>query len=169
LAQIQHVNVRPKPYVVGEIPAIVVGIVVNDDFVAVPEPIAAVTNIKAGDAEIKTAKPEATGSSTDKSPTISCADMAREVSVLPGPVEMETWIIPALVVADPLPVMMNVRCFGMILLVAVGLAILGLTRLRLMRSVFMWRRTSSRHKSTTYPLTVAMILMLGERRKATHQ
>ena len=50
-------DVGAKSYVVGEVPAFVVGIVVDDDVVAIPEPVVAEAEVIRRDAEIKAAEP----------------------------------------------------------------------------------------------------------------
>jgi hypothetical protein len=41
VAQVLHVNVRAEPSVVLQVPAVVVGVIVDGDLITVPEPVAA--------------------------------------------------------------------------------------------------------------------------------
>ena len=59
--QVLHVDVGAQSDVVGEIPARVVGIVIDDDVVAVPIPVVDVSQVKRSNAEVEAAKPEAVG------------------------------------------------------------------------------------------------------------
>ena len=113
LTQILNVNVGTQANVVGEIPAIVVGVFVDDDVVAIPQPVAAVAQIKSRDAEVEAAKPEAALTASGKAPAVTSAEAAGEVTVLPGVVEMEAGIVAAVVVSNPLAVVVDVRGLGM--------------------------------------------------------
>jgi len=108
-SQVLDVNVGAKSYVVGEVPAFVVGIVVDDDVVAIPEPVVAETKVIGRNAEIKTAEPEATGATTAEVPDVAAADAAGEASVLPGMVEVVVNVVAASVMADPFAVGVDVR------------------------------------------------------------
>jgi len=112
-SQIHYVDVGAQPHVVGEVPAVVVGIFVDDDVVAVPEPVAAVGEIECADAEIEAAEPEAAGTASGEMPDVAAAEAAGEVAVLPGMIEMHAGIVTAGVVADPFAVGMDVRGVGM--------------------------------------------------------
>ena len=52
-------NVRTQAHVIGEIPAHVIRVVVDDDIVRAPVPIAAQIDIVGSNAEVKAAEPEA--------------------------------------------------------------------------------------------------------------
>ena len=108
-SQVLDVDVCAKSYVVGEVPAFVVGIVVDDDVVAIPEPVVAEAEVIGRDAEIKTAEPEATGAATAEVPDVAAADAAGEASVLPGMVEVVVNVVAASVMADPFAVGVDVR------------------------------------------------------------
>ena len=103
-----------KANVVGEIPAIVVGIIVDHDLVAVPIPIVAVGIVIGCDAEIETAEPEAFAIAAGDAPFVTAADAAGKAAMLPGTIEMIVGIIAAGFVADPLVIVVNVRSVGMI-------------------------------------------------------
>ena len=81
-------NVRTETYVVGEIPAHIVGIFVDHDLVAIPEPVADIADVNRSYAEIKPAKPEAAGTASNQPPYVTAAETAREMPVFPGMVEM---------------------------------------------------------------------------------
>jgi len=92
----------------------VVGIVVDNDVVSVPEPIAAVTGVKWCDPEVVSTEPEAIGTSADDAPDVAATETTLKVAVFPGVVEVETGVIPSHVVADPFAVAVDVRSLRMI-------------------------------------------------------
>src|SRR5208337_4503258 len=106
------VNVSAQSDVERQIPADVVGIVVNHDLVSVPHPVVAVTVVIRGNAEIETAEPEAIASSAGQMPNVPAANSARKVPVLPRVVEVIVAISRAGFVADPFAVRMDVRSIG---------------------------------------------------------
>jgi len=63
-------HVRPKPHVVGEIPAHVIGIFVDHDLIRIPQPVAAVSDINRSDAEVEATEPESPGSAASESPNV---------------------------------------------------------------------------------------------------
>ena len=106
-------NVGAQAYVVGEIPAIVVGIFVNHDVVAVPIPVIGVGKVKRGDAEVEATKPETPGIPTLDAPTMSTAEATLKAAVLPRVVLAKAVIIPPHVVPNPFAVVVDVWGFGM--------------------------------------------------------
>ncbi len=124
-SKILDVDVGTKPDVISQVPAIVVGVFVDHDIVAIPEPVAAVADVEVGDGEAKTAKPEQARSSAAQMPHMPAAEAAGEASMLPGMIEVIVNVIPAGIVADPLAVGMNVGSIGMPHLVVEVLAARG--------------------------------------------
>jgi len=119
------VNVRSQPHVIGKVPADVIGIVVDDDFVGVPEPAIAEANIVWGNAKKEPAKPETPRTATSEAPAMAGAEAAREVSVLPRVIDMVMRIILAGVVPDPLITFIdvrNVRVAGLVTVIPLFLA-----------------------------------------------
>jgi hypothetical protein len=108
-----HVDVGAQPRVVGEIPAVMVGIFVDHDLVAVPEPVTAQSEVKGGDAESEAAEPETGGTASANAPDVAAAEAAGESAMFKGMVEVESGIVSPGVVADPGAIMMDVRGFGM--------------------------------------------------------
>jgi len=90
-----------------------VGIVVDHNVVAVPEPVIAVTNIKSRDAKKESAEPEAARTASAKAPPVTRAEAAFKVTMLPRMIEMEARVIAPVVVPDPLAVVMDMGGFGM--------------------------------------------------------
>jgi hypothetical protein len=107
------VNVSAQAHVVSEIPAVVVGIFVNHDVVAVPIPVIGVGKVKRGDAEVEATKPETAGISTLDAPPMSATEATLKASVLPRMVEVEAVVIPPHVVPNPFAVVVDVWGFRM--------------------------------------------------------
>jgi hypothetical protein len=107
-----HVDVRPQSYVVSEIPAVVVGIFVDDNVVAVPEPVTAIGEVERPHAEVETPEPETVGAASGEMPDVSAAEASGEVAVFPGMVEMHARIVTAGAMAHPFPVGVDVRRVG---------------------------------------------------------
>ena len=87
-SEIHHVDVDAEADVVGEIPAWVVGIGIEDDVVGIPEPAVAIAEVGGSDAEVVSAKPEAGRTAAADPPDLACADAAGETAMLPGVVEV---------------------------------------------------------------------------------
>ncbi len=120
ISHVHHVDIGAETNVVGEVPAVMIGIFVNHDLIAVPKPVAAIAEIGVGDAEIKSAEPEATWIATGQAPNVAPAETTRKASVFPGMIDVESIVISAGVVAHPLVIGVDVRSFGMIAFIGEG-------------------------------------------------
>jgi hypothetical protein len=116
-AEVLHVDVGAQPDVVGEIPAVVVGVFVDDDLVAVPEPVTAESQVKRGDAEVEAVEPETVGTTSGNAPDVAAAEAAGEMAMLPGVIEVEAGIVRSGVMSDPGAVVVDVRGRGMAVIV----------------------------------------------------
>jgi hypothetical protein len=114
------VNVGAQPHVVSEIPAFVVGVFINHDIVAVPQPVVRVGEVKRGDAEVVAAKPETAGIASLNAPAVSTAKAAIEAAMFPGVIDVETDVIAPAFVSHPFAVVVNVRGLGVAFAVAIG-------------------------------------------------
>src|SRR3984885_2551852 len=112
-SQILHVHVGAESHVVGEIPAFVVGVFVDHDLVAVPEPVIGIGKVKRGNPEVETAKPETVRAASGNAPDMAPSEAAAESAMLPGMIEVEAGVIGGAPVPDPLAVMVNVGSLGM--------------------------------------------------------
>lgn len=134
-------DVGAEANVIGQVPAVVIGVLVDDDLVGVPEPIVAVAEVRGRDGEIEAAEPEAFAIAAGNAPDVAAAEAAVEAAVLPRMIEMEAGVIAAGIVADPLAVSVDVRSFRMALLVGVvatvRLLMLGLLMLRSLMLVWL--------------------------------
>jgi hypothetical protein len=129
-----------------------VGVNVNCDIVAIPIPVIAISDVKRGDAEVKTAKPETARIAAFDAPPVSTAEAAVEAAMLPGMVKVEACVLAAGVVSDPFAVAMDVGGFGMILTVAIGAsvpAIVPVIVLVLVRVAMIGRGAMARDVSAT--------------------
>jgi len=116
-SEVLHVNVSSQSRVVGQIPAVVVGVFVDHDLVAVPEPVSGQGQVKRGHAERPTVKPETAGAASANAPYVAAAESAGEMAVLPGMIKMEAGIIAPGVMPDPGAVVVDMRGLGMAFLV----------------------------------------------------
>jgi hypothetical protein len=131
LAQVHDVDVGTEADVVGEVPPVVVGIVVDHDVVIVPVPVIAITGVEGGDAEIVSAKPEAVRTTAPETPDVTAPDGQRKVAVFPRMVEVKAGVLVSVIVAHPAVVSMNVRSFGVAGFVAEGLVLFWMLLLRM--------------------------------------
>lgn len=115
--QIRDVHVRSEPDIIGEVPSYVIRVVIDDDIVAIPVPVAAIPHIESCNAEIESPKPEAARTTADQMPDMAPANSAREMAVFPGMVEVKAGIVGPVVMADPLSVVVDVGRFRMTLYV----------------------------------------------------
>jgi hypothetical protein len=113
LAEVLDVDVGSEAGVVGEVPAGVVGVFVDDDVVTVPVPAVDVGEVEGGYAPVEAAEPEAGGAAAGEAPDVAGAEAGGEAAVLPGMVEVEAGIVGAVVVADPVVGFIVVRGVGM--------------------------------------------------------
>jgi hypothetical protein len=136
------VNVGAEPRVVGEIPAFVVGIVVDDDIVAVPVPAVAEGYVIGGYPEVEAAEPEASRAAASQTPVMFGAKAAGEATVFPRVIEMIVRIVAAGVVAYPVIAFVDVGRVGVSLMVVkVAMIFLGMGRaVEFARSVSRWTR-----------------------------
>jgi len=111
-------NVSAEPYVIRQVPANMIGIVIDYDVVAVPQPVAAIADIDRRNAEVESAKPEATGTAAGQPPRMTLTDAAGKVPVLEGMIQVVARIVGAAIVADPFVAFrVYVWRFGMALLI----------------------------------------------------
>jgi hypothetical protein len=109
--------VGSQAWVIGKVPARVIRVVVEYDIVAVPIPVSAIADIVGRYGEVVSAKPKAVRTASTDAPNVAAADFAREMSVLPGTIEMIVRVVAARIVTDPLVIRMHVRRLGVARLV----------------------------------------------------
>ena len=68
-SEIHHVNISSEANVVGQVPAVVIGIFVDDDVVAIPVPTVAESEIGGRNAPVPSVEPEAIGSAAAEVPS----------------------------------------------------------------------------------------------------
>jgi hypothetical protein len=113
----------------------VVRIVVDDDVVRGPVPVAYIIEVVGGYAEVESAEPETAWAAATETPDVSAANLAGEMSVLPRMIEMIVGVAGS-GVADPCVIAVNVRGVGMARLVYMGRT----TASRLSTFVSSWSR-----------------------------
>jgi hypothetical protein len=121
LSQIDHVHIRSEAHVVGEIEAVVIGIVIDHDVIAVPEPVAAIAVIIRSNLKEATANIEAVVIAAAQPPYMLRADAGGETSMFPGTIHVIVNIIAAAVVSNPAIVLgVDVRSVRMAFLIAIN-------------------------------------------------
>ena len=149
-------NVDAESHVVGQIPADVVGIVVDDDIIAIPVPAIAIRHIEWRHVEIKSVEPEPVRATSAESPNMAGADSAFEATMLPWMVQMEACIAAPFRMTHPFAIFVDVWSVRVSLTIAIGRARRSLTRSVAVVS----RRPVLWHKSAAYVLTVGVLYAL---------
>lgn len=106
-------NVGSEANVVGEVPAHVVRVIVDDDRIIRPIPIPAISDVVRRDAEEESTKAEATWTAPAEMPHMSTTNLTGKASMFPGVVEMIMRIVTPRIMPDPLVVGMHVWRFRM--------------------------------------------------------
>jgi hypothetical protein len=112
-SQVLHVGIGPKPDVIGEVPADVIGIVVDDDIVRIPEPAVTETNVVGSHGEEEASEPEAAGTSASEMPHMAATEATAEAAMLPGMIHVVMNVAAAGIVTDPFSTVVDVRSVGM--------------------------------------------------------
>ena len=116
--EIQDVDVRSEPDVVRQVPARVVGIVIDHDVVAVPDPIVGVDNIIWRDGEEKSANIESIHPPTMQPPYMVRPDASSEMAMFPWMIQMVVRIGATGVVSHPLIILsVHMRSFRVVRLI----------------------------------------------------
>jgi hypothetical protein len=166
------VDVGAQSRVVGEIPAFVVGVIVDHDIVAIPIPVIAIGQVKRGDAEVETAKPESAGIAAFDAPPVSTAEATVEAAMFPRMLKVEACVFAPGIVPDPFAVAVDVRSFGMILTVAIGApvpAIVPVIVLVLVRVAMIGRGAVARNVSATNVALMFVFVSLRQRWEGEEQ
>ena len=112
-------HVDTKSYVVGEIPADVVGIIVDHHVVVIPIPVVRIREVERGNAEEVSPKPESVRATAPQSPDIARTDPALEVAVLPRMFQVESGVAASRIVPNPFPIFVDVWGIGVALAIAI--------------------------------------------------
>ena len=112
-SEIHDVHIGSEASVVGQIPAIVIGVLVDDDIVSIPVPSINEAKIDRRDAPVPSIEGEAIGASTAEVPSVRWSESAYEAAMFKGVVDMKVCIVATGVVTHPLISLINVRCVGM--------------------------------------------------------
>ena len=102
-------NVRAEPGVVRQVPAVVVGVIVDGDLITVPEPVAAEAEVVRRHAKIEPVEPETISPAAFKPELVSSFEPTREATVFPGVIEVVMRIVATRIMSDPSVVMVHVR------------------------------------------------------------
>ena len=113
LPQKLYVSVRTEPRVVRQVPAFVVGVLINDDLIVVPVPVVHETVVIRRHAKKEAVEPEAVSRAAFESELVTRAEAAGEATVFKGSIEVVVRIVAPGIVSDPGVVVMNVRSIRM--------------------------------------------------------
>jgi uncharacterized membrane protein len=156
----------------------VVGVVVNHDIVAIPIPVIAVGQVKRGDAEVEAAKPETAGIATFNAPPVPATEAAFKAAVFPGVIEVEAYVVAATVMSDPFVVAMDVGGVGVMLIVAVRMAVAVVVPVSFVPVAFVrgdmigggaMVRNVSAADVLVAVVVIAVFAVLGQRRQGENQ
>lgn len=100
-AEKRDVHIRPQSHVVGQVPAYIVGVLIDDYAIAIPVPVVAVAIVVLGHVEVKAVEPEAVRPAAGQHKHVAGAKAAVVVSVLPGMIVVVMNIVAPAFVADP--------------------------------------------------------------------
>jgi hypothetical protein len=108
-----YVYISARTHVVGEVPAYVVGVVIDDDLIGVPIPAIAEGDVIGCDVPVPAVEPEARWTTALDAPHMRGAETAGEVAVFPWVIEVVVNVVAASVVTYPVISRVNVRNIGM--------------------------------------------------------
>ncbi len=111
ISQIFDVDVCPEPSVIGQVPSVMIGVVVDYDTVAVPQPVVAETVIIRCYAEVESVEEEPFPISSPQMPDMAFSDASGKAAVFKGMVQVIVRIVTASIVSHPLIIGMDVRSF----------------------------------------------------------
>src|SRR5258708_6188988 len=95
IAQILHVSVGTEPHVVCEVPAIVIGIFVDDDLIAVPIPVTDEAGVVLPHPKIDPPDPDPISSAAFQPEHVVPPEPAVEMTMFKGVIEMVVLIVAA--------------------------------------------------------------------------
>src|ERR1017187_5223062 len=112
--EIVHVHVRAEPRVIGQVPAVVVRVLVDHDLVAVPEPVAHVVVLERRDLKSEAAEPESFPGAAAEPEDVLWTETSREPAMCPDVVEVVLGIAAPGIMSNPAAVIgVDVRSDGM--------------------------------------------------------
>lgn len=111
-------NISTQTHVESQIPAYVVGIVIDHDAVAVPEPAIAVMVVVRGNGEVVAVEPETVTGASGQHPDVAPAKTTGKTAVLPGMIEVVMDVFTTAIVADPSTVRVDMGSIRMVVAIA---------------------------------------------------
>lgn len=110
-------DVRSGTGIVGEVPARIVGVFINDDWIGIPEPAGCEGDVDGRNTPVPVIEPEPIGAASSEMPFVSGTKPAVETAVLPGMRQVKPWI--GTIMTNPMPVPgIDVGSIGMPRLIA---------------------------------------------------
>jgi len=132
-SHVHYMHVSPEARVIGEVIALVVGILVEDDVVAIPPPAVTISKFCWGDTEGEATEPESTRTTPFDTPYVVGTEATLKATMLPGVIDVEAVVVATGVVTHPLATV-DVRSIGVTFLITE--VPLRLNRLRIAMKLF---------------------------------
>src|SRR5580692_228240 len=101
ISHVHYMDVRPQPDVVSQIPAVVVGILVDHDIVGAPVPVVAVAEIILCNRKVEAAEPEAARASPFNAKRMSPPEAATKSSVFERMIDVVVRVVLPCIMSDP--------------------------------------------------------------------
>ena len=102
-------HVGAQPGVIGQVPALVIRVVVDHDLIGVPQPITGEGEIVRRDAEEEPVEPEPSRTTAPEAKDMSSAEAAVETTVLPWMIEVVVPVVTTRVMTNPAAVRVHMR------------------------------------------------------------
>src|SRR5579871_5196619 len=112
-AQVHNMDVRSQPRVIGQVPARVVGILIDDDRIGIPEPIRHIGVVEGRHTEEEVVHTEAFARAAAQMENVAGAETTHEVSMLKWMIKVKALVVRPEIVADPASVLVDMRGFRM--------------------------------------------------------
>jgi hypothetical protein len=113
IAEILHVDVGAQSGVVGQVPSVVIGIVVDHDLIGVPEPIVTEGDVVWRHTEEESVEPESSRTAACEPKAMTAPDAAGETTMLERMIDMIVAVATTRVMSNPVTVPVHVRRIGM--------------------------------------------------------
>src|ERR1700687_1882787 len=94
-------KVSSEAGVIGQIPAIVIRILIDDDVVAIPVPAITESEIGGSNAPVPAVEPESTGTSASEMPPVRRTKSTSEATMLKGAIDTVVSVVAAGIMSDP--------------------------------------------------------------------
>ena len=130
-------NVDPKAGIVRKVPARMIGVVVDDDVIGVPQPAVDIVYVPGRDRPVPVVEIEAAWIASAEPPNVVRPEATRPAAVLPWMVHVIVGVVAAGVMPNPYFAFINMRRIGMVGLITVIAALVAVIVVALIRCILM--------------------------------